>query len=326
MLILDDGSDDGTADIAQSIGDGRLRVFRGPHRGIERLDETYNHGLAEARGELIAILEGDDLWLPHKLAIQVPYFLDPSVVLSGGRIQIRTDSGQELVAPVELPEESALLNRPIGSAALAMLRPWVLTFTFALTVITRSKALKEIGGFKKPSYLPLIDYPTFLELALLGEWRFDKDPLGIWRRHDRSTTGSRFAEILSGAYRYAADFVRRAGDRLPCEIEALSQLDYEWRIMQLHRLELAGRMKAGTGHRREAAKYFRRAMTFAPGKKTRLMLKAASALSSAGISPEAVFRKARRGDWREETKIFGDSIVDPKDPPEAYEHYSFRIS
>src|SRR5687767_5983622 len=72
MLILDDGSDDGTAEIAESGGDSRVRVFREPHRGIDLLDETYNRGLEEARGELIAILEGDDLWHAHKLSTQVP--------------------------------------------------------------------------------------------------------------------------------------------------------------------------------------------------------------------------------------------------------------
>ncbi|HRK22833.1 MAG TPA: glycosyltransferase family A protein, partial [Fimbriimonadaceae bacterium] len=86
MLVLDDGSDDGTADLAEAIGDPRVRVFREPHRGIERLEETYNRGLAEARGDLVAILEGDDLWPAEKIAIQVPDFDDPSVVLSAGKM------------------------------------------------------------------------------------------------------------------------------------------------------------------------------------------------------------------------------------------------
>ena len=323
MLVIDDGSDDGTPDIVEAIGDERIRVLRCAHQGIEKLDAIYNHGLAEARGDLIAILEGDDLWHSHKLDVQMPHFENEGVVLSGGRIEIQSPHIPPTIAPTDLPDDQALLNQPVGASAFAMLHPWILTFTFALTVMVRSKTLQEIGGFRKLPYLPVVDYPTFLEVALKGEWRFEKEPLGVWRRHGQSVTGARFAEILSGAYKYAAEFFAQNATLIPHTQATIAKLDLDWRLMQLHRLELAGRMKSGTGQRKHAAKYFQRAAEIAPSRRIKLLLHVAAALTRFGISPESLFRKARRGPWQEETKIFGDSIVDPEHRPEDYAYRSF---
>jgi glycosyltransferase involved in cell wall biosynthesis len=67
-IVVDDASQDGTFELASSFG-GRVRVLRtetnlGPAG-------ARNLGLAEASGELIALLDADDLWLPEYLERQV---------------------------------------------------------------------------------------------------------------------------------------------------------------------------------------------------------------------------------------------------------------
>src|SRR5688500_11247566 len=74
QIIVDDGSSDGTEAVARSYTDARIRYLRLPHRGLSALAESYNTALREARGGVIAILEGDDVWEPHKLERQVPLF------------------------------------------------------------------------------------------------------------------------------------------------------------------------------------------------------------------------------------------------------------
>ncbi len=70
VIVVDDGSADGTAALAESLG---ARVIRhGSNRGAAA---ARNTGIAAARGDLIAFLDSDDAWLPRKLAVQVPALL-----------------------------------------------------------------------------------------------------------------------------------------------------------------------------------------------------------------------------------------------------------
>jgi hypothetical protein len=66
LLVVDDGSADNSAAIAESYGPP-VRVIRQPNQGES---VARNRGIAEARGEWVAFLDADDLWLPHKLAEQ----------------------------------------------------------------------------------------------------------------------------------------------------------------------------------------------------------------------------------------------------------------
>ena len=67
VIVVDDGSSDETATIAERIGPP-VRVIRAEHAGI---GATMNRGIAEARGALIASIDADDRWLPGKMALQL---------------------------------------------------------------------------------------------------------------------------------------------------------------------------------------------------------------------------------------------------------------
>jgi glycosyltransferase involved in cell wall biosynthesis len=76
VVLVDDGSTDATAAIAESI-DARVTVLRRPHEG---LGPSRNAGLAVAHTEMIAFLDADDVWLPHKLERQHAAFAaDPTL-------------------------------------------------------------------------------------------------------------------------------------------------------------------------------------------------------------------------------------------------------
>ncbi len=71
LIVVDDGSTDGTATALAGEGAGCMRILRTAHRGVAA---ARNAGVAASRGELIAFLDSDDLWLPDKAAAQVAFF------------------------------------------------------------------------------------------------------------------------------------------------------------------------------------------------------------------------------------------------------------
>jgi len=70
LIVIDDGSEDGTRGLVESYGE-RLRCEAHPHRGVSA---ARNAGLRSARGEFIAFLDSDDIWLKDKVRLQLNYF------------------------------------------------------------------------------------------------------------------------------------------------------------------------------------------------------------------------------------------------------------
>lgn len=71
MLIVDDGSTDGTIDVAKKFKDSRIHNFILEHSGIPSI--SRNVGIKHSTGEYIAFLDADDLWPPQKLERQVAF-------------------------------------------------------------------------------------------------------------------------------------------------------------------------------------------------------------------------------------------------------------
>src|SRR6185437_14197635 len=86
QIIIDDGSTDRTAVSVSRYTDPRIHYYYQQNRGIEALAHTYNNALSKCKGEFVAILEGDDLWPPDKLARLVPYLADDSIILAYGAV------------------------------------------------------------------------------------------------------------------------------------------------------------------------------------------------------------------------------------------------
>src|SRR5262249_15619884 len=66
VIVVDDGSTDGTEQALAPYRD-RIRLLRGPHAGA---GAARNFGSAAARGDVVAFLDSDDEWMPHKLHLQ----------------------------------------------------------------------------------------------------------------------------------------------------------------------------------------------------------------------------------------------------------------
>ena len=222
MIIVDDGSTDATADIVEKYGnDKRLKFLR--HRenyGKERLAETHNEALALTRGEFVTVLEGDDYWPDYRLKLQLGSFFNSDAVLSHGEIAVDREGMVCDWRQKRRYPRSVWENDPLGSALKVMLTGAILVL--AQSAMLRRKVLEKTGGFKQYPSLYLVDYPTFMEVALQGKFVFIPEILGYWRRHVSSITANFDESIWLGSAEYAQYFAgifREAVRRLPVELE-----------------------------------------------------------------------------------------------------------
>jgi len=185
MIIVDDGSDDGTADIAESFDDRRIVVLRRPHEGVVGLRSAYTEALARASSPFVAILEGDDTWPATKLADELPLFNDPAVVLAYGSAGLMDEDGHVYARHRHAPRGKVGRNDPVGTILPALVD---VNFIVAATVMIRRAALERIGGFIQPAGIPYVDHPTWLRLATTGRFAKSSNMLGYWRRYARQVT------------------------------------------------------------------------------------------------------------------------------------------
>ncbi len=167
IIVVDDGSTDGTQRVAERF-ESKIRYFRQPNA---RSGRARNRGLAEARSDWVAFLDGDDIWLPRKLQLQTEAIgrFDKPVILSSQMVYFTsTTQHRPLIHDIfqldKMTTESLLLRNRV----------------FTSTVIAPRKALEEFGGFDE-RYRGPEDYDMWLRLSTrLDIWRMP-DVLAAYR-------------------------------------------------------------------------------------------------------------------------------------------------
>jgi glycosyltransferase involved in cell wall biosynthesis len=174
VIVVDDGSKDDTLARLKQYGE-RIRVIGQPNAGPAA---ARNRGIATARGELIAFLDSDDLWLPEKTERQVALLerAGESVPCCLSNIMMKWNSGDRASFDIALlkpsSEEGVWLNVDEVLATRFVL--------FNQGIIIRREVLQRIGVFDESiRYLEDVEFP--LRLSLEGPWAFIETPLVTWR-------------------------------------------------------------------------------------------------------------------------------------------------
>ena len=91
LIVLDDGSTDGTVEAVRSIRDSRLRLIRAPHRGVAR---AANHATRLAGAPLVARMDADDFAYPTRLEKQLAWLERRQLDAVGCQVRIVDPSNQ----------------------------------------------------------------------------------------------------------------------------------------------------------------------------------------------------------------------------------------
>lgn len=188
MIIVEDASTDQTLKIVEEYAKNDRRISIVKHRthwGIPKLAKTYNQAINLSKTKYIAFLEGDDFWPKDKLEKQLTYIKNKNVVFSYGDCILTGENGIPLKLYTYTNYNKDLLrNCPKG----AILRLFAtLNFSpFMSTIIMRRNDFLSVGGFQNDGFYPFPDTPSFLKLALKGNFSYQNNILGYYRKHQTS--------------------------------------------------------------------------------------------------------------------------------------------
>jgi GT2 family glycosyltransferase len=173
VVVVDDGSSDGTADLVAAFGarDARVRYVRQDNAGVAA---ARNHGFRMVRGAYVALLDSDDLWRPWKIEMQVTcletlpeagmVWTEMEAIDTDGRVlcprYIRSMYSAYRFFP--RPEDLFATSQPVSSVApglatvagaarvyLGNAYPAIVlgNLVHTSTVLLRRERLERVGGF-----------------------------------------------------------------------------------------------------------------------------------------------------------------------------------
>jgi glycosyltransferase involved in cell wall biosynthesis len=170
VIVVDDGSTDETQSVVAAFGD-RIRTMRQANAGVA---VARNNGIQMARGEYIALLDSDDIWMPRKLELQMALFeADPALGLVHCGCETFDDAGHTLETFLEGKE---------GDVADAMLRFEPDTVRAGSCIVFPKRIVDEIGGFDE-RLPPSDDWDFCYRVATRHPFGYVRQALLRYRQH-----------------------------------------------------------------------------------------------------------------------------------------------
>ncbi|MEE2750323.1 MAG: glycosyltransferase, partial [Myxococcota bacterium] len=190
VLVVDDGSTDGAVEAL--VRDSRVRCLQQPPKGIVA---ALEHGRRQARGELIARLDSDDVVLPGRIQSQRRLLAaNPKIAAVGGRARIHREGGPvstgmqryvDWINGLEDLHTHRLIESPLFHPAVTL----------------RASAVEAVGGYRHGEFPE--DYDLWLRLVAAG-WTLENIPQDVVSIRDHE------ARLTRTDTRYSQSAFRRA--------------------------------------------------------------------------------------------------------------------
>ena len=179
IVLYDNCSTDRTPEIAAEY-DERVRYHRS--ESTVPLGAARNKALKFARGEFIAFLDADDIWMPNKLASQMALFVDEDVGIVYGDVESFNEAGQRR----RLSKRKSFAR---GECFESLLVGYFLSMS---SVVIRTRALAEQHVYFRDGFQMVEEMDLFIRIAYRWKLDFVPDVLSRWRVHSESVTWKRY--------------------------------------------------------------------------------------------------------------------------------------
>jgi glycosyltransferase involved in cell wall biosynthesis len=198
LWVLENGSNDRTAEIARSFADPRVKVFV---LGPVGFQGALQYAITHASSEWLARMDADDLMFPNRLQVQMEVLKQrPDLVLVGTASGMLTPFGHIFERVLSPPPPS----REVDTNSLG----WGRFFADPSTIFRRPVAL-AVGGVD--SEFTIGDVPLWFRMLTLGKGWEIAEPLHLWRLqpHSMSQSSDSVRQGLRARAKYAPQTVER---------------------------------------------------------------------------------------------------------------------
>lgn len=197
FLILDDGSTDGTHEIISRYSDERIRLLVNPQR--LRLSGALNRGMVEAKGDLIARMDADDISRPDRIERQVDYLhKNPGVAVCGAWVR-RFGKGRKRVD-----------RNPVGHESIKAYSLFECPFSHPTVVFDRAK-LASAGLCYNGEFYPTEDYELWSRVVHHYPCANIPQVLLDYRVNPAGMTGSEWSDMDAQGVKIGNANLRRMG-------------------------------------------------------------------------------------------------------------------
>lgn len=206
LIIINDGSNDRTGEILQSISDPRIRYIDND-RNLG-LVTSLNIALQAARCEIVARMDGDDVSMPNRLIEEYRYLENhPEVGVVGSAVRL-IDERNHSIRIGRYPADPGFVR-------------WILLFTNPVvhpSVMMRKSKVQAVGGYRN---YRAEDIDLWERLVKVTQITNLSSILLHLRRHSRSITTSEKVSLIASAAEISARMIEHAtGQKPPVDLVA----------------------------------------------------------------------------------------------------------
>jgi glycosyltransferase involved in cell wall biosynthesis len=196
VVVLDNGSDDGTGEIARSFVDARVVV----HRNDDTLPigENWNRVVELSRGRLVKIVCADDVLRPGSLAAQLEVLRERTTAIVSSKFDVIDEQGAVKEAGLGLPGLEGLQSPRALMSTIVRRGP--AEFGPTAAAMFRREHFDRVGGLRTDLVFPM-DVDLFARVTAFGEFFGMSESTAAWRSStfnmcSRTSSWSKLSEML----------------------------------------------------------------------------------------------------------------------------------